>query len=99
MDFSDFEPIQTDENTGTTFGENSQIKVLGFYRKSKYVKIYLIHCSDCSKDKELFGEGIFHTQLCRLKIGQLPCGCSKVHRWSEKERIVLIERKCKEKRL
>ena len=56
-------------------------------------KYYILKCSKCSQDPELFGEGYFKSLKGHLLSGQLPCGCSSIPRWSKEQFAVLCSRK------
>lgn len=91
--FQDVEqPLTTDNNNGSVFGESSQIKVIGYFRKGKYDKRYVVECSTCKQDPELFGKGLFVTSLQHLKLGKIPCGCSKVPKWSVEQQFIRSKR-------
>jgi hypothetical protein len=93
--------IQQDEwsLTAPTFGEDGQLKVVGFFwntqRKLKR-KSYIIHCQKCKEDPELFGEGYFKTDRGDITRNMLPCGCSGHVRWSAGQYGVLCTRKAAE---
>jgi len=86
--------LTTDENTGKTFGETNQFKILGWSGKIKTAKRYFCRCSICSKDSELFGDGIFAIAYYIIKGGSLPCGCSKAVKWTREQNELRIEREC-----
>lgn len=95
-DLLDYEyGLQTDEHVGEVFGENGQIRVIGWsgkYRNSR--KFYIVKCDYCSEDEELFGGGYFRSTYCNLNSGKsLPCGCAKRSNWSKEQYSVLLKRK------
>jgi len=98
MKWDDFGVLEseliTDENTGKTFGESDQFKILGWSGKIRTAKKYFCRCSICSKDSELFGEGIFAIPYYILKSGSLPCGCGKLVKWTKEQNRVRIDREC-----
>ena len=55
-------------------------------------KKYLVHCSICSEDKELFPE--IWTRKGELDRGKLSCACSKNYSYSRQQYEVLCKRKC-----
>ena len=61
-------------------------------RGNRGVKSYVIHCSQCIKDRELFGDGVFASQKGNLKRGGSPCGCSFNPVWSEEQQEIRIRR-------
>lgn len=83
-----------------TFGEQNQLKVVGWSGRvttNKYGhKFYIVYCSICSKDAELFGDGYFRSQKKHLVSGTVPCGCSYKYRWSKNQYSVLCRRRAEE---
>lgn len=43
---------------------------------------FVLSCSVCSLDRELWPEGSIQTTFNNLKCGQSPCGCSRSPSWS-----------------
>jgi hypothetical protein len=83
--------------TQPTFGKNGQLGVVGWSGRDKSGnKYYILKCSKCSQDSELFGEGYFRSVKCNLVKGRVPCGCSKKPEWSQEQYSVLCSRKAKE---
>lgn len=80
---------------GPTFGANQQLRVVGWSGKRKADKIYILHCSECAKDQELYGEGYFKSLKFSLIRGkpQIPCGCAEHVHWTEAQYVVLAKRK------
>lgn len=79
------------------FGVDGQLTVIGWTGHAKAgAKHYIVHCTRCSEDPEMFGEGYFRTVKGSLDRGTLPCGCSPVHRWSQEQWILRIKRKAQE---
>jgi hypothetical protein len=60
---------------------------------------YILECSVCSKDKELWPYGSINASVHALNSGTVPCGCSKSTRWTEDQYSTLIRRSCEEKDL
>ena len=85
-----------DTLTGLVFGETGQLQIVGWSGKHGTVKLHILHCSTCSKDPELFGEGYFKTTKSGLNKGLMPCGCSNIPKWSQTQTEVICGRKCKE---
>lgn len=90
-----------------TFNEG-KLKVIGIkvdYHKTKHHarqrKIYAIcYCSECAKDPELYGDGLFI--CCKHSLGydkhqSIPCGCSGRYKYSKEQYEVRINRACLEK--
>ncbi|AHK11476.1 hypothetical protein S140_66 [Shewanella sp. phage 1/40] len=72
------------------------LKEYSFLKKDKKSHIYLIyHCSECSKDTELWPHGSIVGRKDRVKRGAYPCGCSKPN-WKDWQYRVLIKRRCEE---
>lgn len=55
---------------------------------------YLVECSICNKDKELFPD-VFKITKTHLLKGRIPCGCSKNPNRSEYQWQILVKRICK----
>ena len=89
--------LQQDEWSLTipTFGEESQIEIIGWSGRSWSNKHYILRCSKCSQDAELFGEGYFRSLKSDLVNGKVPCGCAKSPRWSKEQYATLCLRKAK----
>lgn len=83
--------LLTDDFCGTLFGKGSQLKVVGWSGKIYSRKRYILFCSLCAEDPELFGEGYFRSVKCDLKVGKLPCGCSP-HKKTEEQCVILCTR-------
>ena len=79
-----------------TFGDEGQLEVIGWSGKYISAKYYILKCNKCSKDRELFGEGYFRIRKGNILRGQVPCGCSKIPKWSKEQFAVLCSRKAKE---
>lgn len=79
-----------------TFGEEGQLQVIGWSGKSNSNNYYILKCSRCSEDSELFGAGIFRSGKSNLTSGQIPCGCSKKTKWSKEQFQILCSRKAEE---
>lgn len=79
------------------FGKDNQVTVIGWKGRSNSTKYYIVKCSRCAKDPELYGNGVFRIPFGSLNKGSYPCGCSKSPTYSEYQYKILIERKCKEK--
>lgn len=89
---------EQDSFIGTVHPKHDHITVVGWDGMSKTNngnKLYDIRCSECAKDSELFGNGIFkYTKSDFYKY--VPCGCSKSHRWSKEQYKILLLRICKQ---
>lgn len=83
--------MKVDDFIGTTFPtpKGGTITVMSKLPKNKY----MINCSICSKDKELYPDG-FSIGKSNLKSGAVPCGCARSPRWVEFQYRIRIEREC-----
>lgn len=82
--------------SGPTFGKDDQLRVIGWSGKRVTNKYYILKCSKCSQDSELFGEGYFRSLKSTLANGNVPCGCGKGIQWSQEQYSILCSRKSKE---
>lgn len=78
------------------FGNEGQLEVVGWSGKYQRNKKYIVKCSVCSNDLDLFGEGYFNCTKRDLARGVVPCGCSKLTKWTREQYEVLCKRKSKE---
>jgi hypothetical protein len=80
-----------------TFGEEGQLEVVGWSGKKGSKKLYVLKCSKCSQDSELFDEGYFRALKGNLvDMNTVPCGCSKKPQWSKEQFAVLCQRRAEE---
>lgn len=87
--------VTEDYMTGSVFRET--ITVLGWTRMKGPKRFYAIKCSECAKDPELFGEGIFETTKDALVTqGYQPCGCGWAYRFTKEQYETKIQRKADE---
>lgn len=96
-DLVDEKGLQQDEwsLTAPTFGDESQISVVGWSGKTKPwcgTKFYIVMCTNCSKDRRLFGSGHFRILKGDIIKGVIPCGCGKSPRWSKEQYETLCSR-------
>lgn len=59
-------------------------------------KEYLVRCTECAKDPEMFGDGLFKSTKARISEGRMPCGCAPTPIWSEEQYKTKVNRKCAE---
>ena len=87
---------KVDHFIGSTFNtpKGGVLLVVGKERLNKRTK-YIVECSICSKDRELFPEN-FKIAKDHLLGGRVPCGCSEKPERSPLQYEVLIKRRCKE---
>lgn len=71
--------------------ENSKFTLQEHIEGDKWV----LTCSECSKDEELWPYGSIHTRINNLVRGNIPCGCSKFIRLKEWQSKIVVERQCK----
>lgn len=81
-----------DKYCGLIFGENNQLHVLGYFRVGEYTKKYVVECSSCKQDNELFNNGRFIASIANIREGKYPCGCSPAPKWNPDQQIVRAER-------
>lgn len=90
--------LQQDEwsEQSLTFGNKGQLSVIGFSGQTNGArhKKYVVKCSICSLDEELFGDGVFIATKYHLASGRTPCGCSKITYWTEEQYRILCKRAC-----
>lgn len=80
-----------------TFGEENHLEVVGWSgRNSSSNKYYIVKCMKCSDDAELFQGGYFNSLKGNLVKGQVPCGCSGKHYWTEDQYRTLCLRRAEE---
>ena len=79
---------------GRSFGPENQLRVVGWsgLQKNGKNRYYIVKCTICSVDSELFGEGYFKISTSNLTHGKLPCGCAPSPRWTKEQREVLCRR-------
>lgn len=92
MNLQDFDTDASDDFVGSIFGDRGQLAVCARLVKTSAVIIYLVKCSICALDSELFGEGYFSISKAHLKDGKYPCGCSKLPKWTKEQTLIRIER-------
>lgn len=81
------------------FGSQGQLVVVGYFRdyrlaKGKQVsqKYYVLRCSICTTDPEMYGDGLFYTTKYHLDCGKIPCGCSRVPKWDMNQWEIRVKR-------
>jgi len=91
--YSDFNEIYTDDYVGTKYGEGERLEVIGWVDRKVGRKYYVSMCSICSKDPELFGDGVFICPKNNIVKGQIPCGCSIRPLWTKGQLEIRLSRK------
>lgn len=79
-----------------TFGSGSQLKVIGYNGEPNPRRYYILECSVCSLDPELFGDGYFRSKKGNLLTGCVPCGCAIKPEWSILQYYTKSQRKAEE---
>ena len=81
---------------GKFYGKSGQVEVLKFsnYSRGKKDRIYEVKCHECSKDPEMFGNGIFKTHRTMILKNIEPCGCSTSVRYTESQYVLIVQRLC-----
>ena len=72
--------------------EDGLLEVVGIHGKQGKITTFKVICHKCKEDKELFPDGYFVSYKSSLIIDQKPCGCSKNHRWTKDQYLVLAKR-------
>lgn len=84
-----------DSNIGKTYitkrCNTLTIESLSSLGASNKSKVYNIHCSVCSKDKELFPQP-FTSTVERLNLGKVPCACSGNYGYNDDQKILRLAR-------
>lgn len=88
--------LKHDGSEGTLYGN---LTVLGWNGKVGNPKKYIVECSVCKQDEELYGEGLFAMMPFHLRNGGLPCGCAEKPNWTEQQYILRAQRVCSERGL
>ena len=88
--------LEQDDFCGSTLKGKSGniISILGHNSLTGNKKKYVVHCSVCSIDEELFPKGSLKCNKYKLLSGCSPCGCNGKYKWSIVQREVLIRRRC-----
>lgn len=97
MFYSGCGKIYEDEMTGKIFGEEGQLEVLGWFDRQGSAKLYVLKCSKCSLDSELYADGLFFSNKANLIKGGIPCGCSDKHEHTEEQNRLRVQRVCDER--
>lgn len=66
---------------------------IGSFKHSKKQRKFVFKCTECEKDPELFGDGLFCSSKTTLLKGKCPCGCQKGFVKNENQWRVLLKRK------
>ncbi|UUW39699.1 hypothetical protein VP14_012 [Vibrio phage VPMCC14] len=87
------------EFVGTTFKtkKGGVLTVTGVSKDTKGTVHFILHCSICSSDCELFPEEKLTSVKSSLIKGQVPCGCSFNPKWDEEQNYIRVVRECEVK--
>lgn len=80
---------------GNRYGEHGQIEMISHELKGSAPgkgRKCVVKCHTCSKDPELYGEGLFESLTWRIKAGELPCGCRKQPWYTQEQYKTLVAR-------
>jgi hypothetical protein len=96
-----FEELTPDQKEfiGTTFPtpKGGVLTVVGVDKVKRGSNArFILECSICSQDKELFPER-FLSEKGNLIEGKVPCGCGASVRWDETQYIIKIKRECEKR--
>ena len=72
------------------------LTVTGVAGKQGNIALFMVECSVCRDDRELFPDGFTITKGS-LEKGRVPCGCSKTPKWSPEQDLIHINRLLTEK--
>lgn len=78
-------------STLTVIAKDTEVNLGG-----KWNGKFILECSVCSLDEELWKYGTIKSSKWNLKNGQVPCGCGGT-KWSENQFKILVTRFCLEK--
>ncbi|HDX8431756.1 TPA: hypothetical protein RQN22_001833 [Aeromonas dhakensis] len=86
--------MKSEDFIGTKFDtpKGGVLTVISMMKRIDNRVYYKVHCSECAKDPELFGNGIFETCKHSLTRGSFPCGCSKRAKWSPEQKAIRAKR-------
>jgi hypothetical protein len=92
MNLEDFNVEFSDDFVGSVFGAQGQLEVCARQVKNSPVIKYLVKCTICAKDPELFGEGYFSSTKSHLSNGKYPCGCSSLPKLNREQTLLKLNR-------
>jgi len=98
VDLIDEDDLKQDDwsLTAPTFGSEGQLTVVGWSGHSGGKKCYILKCTNCSEDQELFNTAHFTSGKTALMAGGVPCGCAFNPKWSKEQHFVRCTRKAEE---
>lgn len=77
--------------------KDGKLEVIDIIERKVSNTKYKVVCSECIKDKELFPSGYFISTRQWLRSERKPCGCSKQHRWTAEQYLILARRAANDK--
>lgn len=80
-----------------TTQDGSTLKVMESCMTNTNRKVYILECSICSKDEELWPYGSISKDKGGLLKGSFSCGCSKATKWKEWQWVIRVKRECKKR--
>jgi hypothetical protein len=86
--------LELNSKVGEKFGTGN-LEIVGYFKdeaKSHRAYEYIVKCSVCENDSELFGGGYFRCIYNNLVKGRIPCGCSYNYRKSDNQLELLLKR-------
>lgn len=89
--------IVYDNYSGRKSISNDELIILGSNGLRNKNKKLIAQCSECAKDEDLYGDGIFLINTSAFNAGIIPCGCSPIHIKDERQRIIVATRILKDK--
>uniref|UniRef100_A0AB39AJI4 Endonuclease n=1 Tax=Vibrio phage P018-4 TaxID=3229728 RepID=A0AB39AJI4_9CAUD len=63
-------------------------------KENKGAAIFILECSICSKDEELWPYLAIKSLKGGLVRGKVPCGCTKMPKWTKDQNEIRIKREC-----
>lgn len=91
----ELENLLQDEHSGKIYGRDRQLTVVGYFVNNSENR-YVVKCINCSKDPELYGNGLFESKIGNLNSGRIPCACSRMYTHTEEQYEILYRRKATE---
>ncbi|AGG57815.1 hypothetical protein VPBG_00043 [Vibrio phage helene 12B3] len=68
------------------------LKVVGSEGVKGRNRKFILECDTCSKDTELWPLGSITSVKFSLENNQIPCGCSKVPKWTDRQDEIITQR-------
>ena len=72
--------------------QDGLLTVIGISSYQGSAAVYNVHCEICSKDIELFPNGLSSIKSSLIK-GNKPCGCAKFPKWNANQHLIIANRK------